>query len=125
MYKIYVERNVGKALDWLIAGCELTDARKSDIISMRVKHGFSHAPHSENLNPLNVIDVILLARILDNGYYYDLTPYEEVARTYRDKRDTQNTTRDHKTLFDAEAFANGMRFVITTLGLNVEGVEKE
>lgn len=125
MKKIRVDRNLGKSLDWLLKGKELDDQEKSDVIENRIEQAYPETalPHHNGGNPLNKVSVMALARILDNGYYYALTPEEEVSEIYQEQRRIQNTTKDHKTLFEAEAFANGMRFALQTLGIKIEGVE--
>lgn len=129
MGKIFVDSPTGKSLDLALQAYvfeSMTDDMKTSILATRFSRQFpDNFPPNNGGNPLNKINVMLLARILDCGYYYDLTPEEGIARTYRDKREIQNATRDHKTLFESEAFANGILFTIKTLGLNIKGVEKE
>lgn len=111
--KIKVSREVAEAIEYLLSHKHYEYTKEKLLTTHAKMEKYPKRSWADEANPLNDIDLLVLAEILVNGYEVELTPHEKVREFVEGYQDIDD-------------FSHGIRVGITEvldmLNIKIEGV---
>lgn len=113
--KVKVSREVAEAIEYLLNHEDYGYTKEKLLVAHAGMEKYPKRNWAGD-NPLNDIDLLVLAAILVNGYDIEQTPEEKLAEFYRGR---VNSSNDYE-----REYAHGIEFAVRSLGIKIKGVNE-